>query len=89
MKAVSEINPDALEIARKCHEELLSGQSKGKLHGIPFLAKDVFLTTDRMQTTGLSNSRLVYIDGLSADSQEKNLLDVKHFKGRNRALKRL
>ncbi|KAJ5719785.1 hypothetical protein N7493_007363 [Penicillium malachiteum] len=51
VKAVSEINPDALELAEKCDEERLSGRSKGILHGIPFLAKDMFLTTDRMQTT--------------------------------------
>ncbi|GES63943.1 amidase protein [Aspergillus terreus] len=51
VRAVSEINPDAIEIARERDEERRAGQARGILHGIPFLAKDVFLTTDRLQTT--------------------------------------
>lgn len=52
VRTVSEINPDAIEIARERDEERRAGQARGILHGIPFLAKDVFLTTDRLQTTG-------------------------------------
>lgn len=53
MRGVSEINPDALQIVRMCDEERKAGHTKGILHGIPFLVKDVFMTTDRMQTTGM------------------------------------
>lgn len=53
MRGVSEINPDALQIARMCDEERKAGHTKGILHGIPFLVKDVYMTTDRTQTTGM------------------------------------
>ncbi len=49
IKAVIEVNPQALEIARAC---VPSGSRKpGLLHGIPVLLKDNIDTGDRMQTT--------------------------------------
>ncbi|KAJ5654943.1 hypothetical protein N7490_001946 [Penicillium lividum] len=49
--AVSEINPDALDIARERDDERQNDQTRGVLHGIPILLKDVFSTTDSISTT--------------------------------------
>lgn len=51
LKAVIELNPDALEIARKLDEERKSGKVRGQLHGIPIMIKDNIDTGDKMQTT--------------------------------------
>ncbi len=51
LNAVIEINPDALEIARKLDEELQNGNSRGPMHGIPVLLKDNIDTHDKMHTT--------------------------------------
>ena len=41
LEAVIEINPDALQIAKTLDEERRAGSSRGMLHGIPVLTKDV------------------------------------------------
>ena len=51
LKSVIEINPDALEIARKLDEERKNGNVRGPLHGIPVMIKDNIDTGDKMQTT--------------------------------------
>lgn len=51
LKAVIEINPDALAIARTLDRERKQGHIRGPLHGIPVLLKDNIDTADRMQTT--------------------------------------
>lgn len=51
IKAIIEINPDALSIARTLDSERQSGRIRGPLHGIPVLLKDNLNTDDRMQTT--------------------------------------
>ena len=51
LNSVREINPDALEIARKLDQELTDGKSRGPLHGIPILLKDNVDTDDKMHTT--------------------------------------
>lgn len=51
LKAVIELNPDALEIARKLDEERKTGKVRGSLHGIPVMIKDNIDTGDKMQTT--------------------------------------
>jgi amidase len=50
--AVSQVNPRALEIAEERDRERARGDTRGILHGIPILVKDVFCTTDGMNTTG-------------------------------------
>jgi amidase len=40
LKAVIELNPDALDIARALDEERKSGTIRGPLHGIPIMIKD-------------------------------------------------
>ncbi len=40
-RAVIELNPDALDIARERDGERRRGFVRGPLHGIPFLVKDV------------------------------------------------
>ncbi|KAJ2981359.1 hypothetical protein NUW58_g527 [Xylaria curta] len=51
LKAVIELNPDALDIARATDDERKRGVVRGPLHGIPFLVKDNIATKDKMQTT--------------------------------------
>ncbi|PSN70519.1 amidase signature enzyme [Corynespora cassiicola Philippines] len=59
--AISQINPDALDIARERDEERKVGRSYGLLHGIPIVVKDLFLTTDKLESSngcsGLSRAR--------------------------------
>ncbi|NJN17300.1 MAG: amidase [Oscillochloris sp.] len=51
LRAVIEVNPDALEIADRLDAELAAGSSRGPLHGIPVLIKDNLDTADRMLTS--------------------------------------
>jgi amidase len=51
LNSVIEINPAALEIARKMDAERKSGKIRGPMHGIPILIKDNIDTADKMQTT--------------------------------------
>ncbi|EER41559.1 amidase [Histoplasma capsulatum H143] len=55
LKAVIEINPDALDIAARMDCERNQGKHHGPLHGIPFLVKDTMSTKDKMQTTAGSS----------------------------------
>lgn len=51
LRAVIELNPDALSIADTLDAERKSGRLRGPLHGIPVLVKDNIDTGDRMMTT--------------------------------------
>ncbi|MBI4625125.1 MAG: amidase [Verrucomicrobia bacterium] len=51
LKAVLEVNPDALAIAEKLDAERKAGTVRGPLHGIPILIKDNIATADGMETT--------------------------------------
>jgi amidase len=51
LRAVIELNPDALAIAAERDAERRAGRVRGPLHGIPVLVKDNLDTADRMQTT--------------------------------------
>jgi amidase len=51
LRAVLEINPDALSIADSLDRERRAGKVRGPLHGIPILIKDNIDTADRMTTT--------------------------------------
>jgi amidase len=51
LRAVLEINPDALSIAAALDQEYTSKGPRGPLHGIPVLVKDNIDTHDRMTTT--------------------------------------
>jgi amidase len=51
LRAVIEINPEALEIAKQMDAERKSGKVRGPMHGIPILIKDNIDTGDQMQTT--------------------------------------
>jgi amidase len=51
LRAVLEINPDALTIAQDLDDERRRGRVRGPLHGIPVIIKDNIDTHDRMQTT--------------------------------------
>ena len=51
LRAVIELNPEALNIARQMDEERKSGKIRSAMHGIPILIKDNIDTGDQMQTT--------------------------------------
>ena len=51
LRAVIELNPEALAIADQCDRERREGPLKSPLHGIPVLIKDNLDSADRMQTT--------------------------------------
>ncbi len=51
LNSIVEINPDALEIARKMDAERKSGNVRGLMHGIPVVLKDNIDTADKMHTT--------------------------------------
>src|SRR5689334_5173477 len=50
-RSVIEVNPDALDIARRRDAERRRGRVRGPLHGLPLLVKDNIDTGDRMLTT--------------------------------------
>lgn len=51
LRAVLQINDDALEIADRLDAERRAGKLNGPLHGIPVLVKDNIATADKMETT--------------------------------------
>jgi len=51
LRAVLEVNPDALAIAAALDAERQAGQVRSPLHGIPVLLKDNIDTADRLHTT--------------------------------------
>ncbi len=51
LRAVLEINPDALALADELDQERSTEGPRGPLHGIPLLIKDNIATVDQMQTT--------------------------------------
>lgn len=51
LRAVLELNPDALKVARELDRERKSGRLRGPLHGVPVLIKDNIDTHDRMTCT--------------------------------------
>ncbi|MBJ7600513.1 amidase [Candidatus Nephthysia bennettiae] len=51
LRAVIEINPEAVGIAEHMDQERRSGRVRGPLHGIPILVKDNMDTADSMSTT--------------------------------------
>ncbi|OAT05815.1 amidase [Blastomyces gilchristii SLH14081] len=55
LKAVIEVNPDALDIAMMMDREREQRRNHGLLHGIPFLVKDTMGTKDKMRTTAGSS----------------------------------
>ncbi|KAI9855499.1 MAG: hypothetical protein M1824_006095 [Vezdaea acicularis] len=51
LRAVTELNPDALSIAAELDAERANGTSRGPLHGIPLLIKNNIATFDKMTNT--------------------------------------
>ncbi|PGH15007.1 hypothetical protein AJ79_02687 [Helicocarpus griseus UAMH5409] len=72
LKAVIEVNPDALDIAARVDREREEGKTTGPLHGIPFLVKDTMATKDKMQTT--AGSRVLIGTVVSQDAHVVALL---------------
>ncbi len=51
LNTVIELNPDAIDIARKLDQERAQGKIRGPLHGVPIMIKDNIDTADKMMTT--------------------------------------
>lgn len=51
LKSVLEINPDALEMARRLDQERRDKGIRSPLHGIPVLVKDNIGTSDKLHTS--------------------------------------
>lgn len=51
LRSIAEVNPDAIETARRLDKERKRKGPRGPLHGIPVVLKDNIATTDRMGTT--------------------------------------
>jgi amidase len=51
LRAVIEINPDALAIADQLDQERSAGRVRSPIHGIPILIKDNIASADRMETS--------------------------------------
>jgi amidase len=62
LRAVIELNPDALAIATSLDRERAAGKVRGPLHGIPVLLKDNIATGDKMCTSAGS----LALDGVRA-----------------------
>ncbi|CAM1511977.1 Fc.00g094900.m01.CDS01 [Cosmosporella sp. VM-42] len=52
VRSISEVNPDALAIARDRDKERAQGRPRGLLNGLPILVKDIFIGNGRVNTTG-------------------------------------
>ncbi|KAM5443733.1 putative amidase [Microsporum ferrugineum] len=51
VRAVTEINPDALAIAQQMDDERKKGKIRGPLHGLPIVIKNNIFTDDKMSST--------------------------------------
>ncbi|KAF3922811.1 hypothetical protein ABW21_db0202348 [Orbilia brochopaga] len=58
LRAVLELNPDALDIATSLDAERANGKIRGPLHGVPILLKDNIATDDKMNNTAGSYALL-------------------------------
>jgi amidase len=58
LSSIIEANPEVMEIAKTRDRELRQGQSRGPLHGIPVVVKDLLATADSMATTAGSMALL-------------------------------
>lgn len=66
LRAVIEINPDALAIAAALDRERAARGPRGPLHGIPVLLKDNIATADKMETTAGSLALVGHRPGADA-----------------------
>ncbi|KAF3491302.1 amidase [Arthroderma uncinatum] len=51
VRAVTEINPDAMAMAKQLDEERKKGKLRGPLHGLPMIIKNNIFTDDKMSST--------------------------------------
>ena len=51
LRAVTQLNPDAIEIAQQLDDERAKGATRGPLHGLPIIIKNNIATDDSMDTT--------------------------------------
>ncbi|EFQ98456.1 glutamyl-tRNA(Gln) amidotransferase subunit A [Nannizzia gypsea CBS 118893] len=66
VRAVTEINPDALTIARQMDRERKQGKLRGPLHGLPIVIKNNIFTDDKMSST--AGSYAIFGARTSADA---------------------
>jgi len=56
LNSIIQVNPDALQIAESLDKEIIEGNIRGPLHGIPVVLKDNIDTHDKMATTAGSRA---------------------------------
>ncbi|EGE04499.1 amidase [Trichophyton equinum CBS 127.97] len=66
VRAVTEINPDALTIAKQMDNERKMGKLRGPLHGLPIVIKNNIFTDDKMSST--AGSYAIFGARTSADA---------------------
>ncbi|WP_127509376.1 amidase family protein [Paenibacillus humicus] len=71
LKAVLEVNPDAIAVAEALDAERLERGSRGPLHGIPILLKDNIDTGDRMHTSAGSLALAEHFAGMDSAVAEQ------------------
>ncbi|CDN43494.1 amidase family protein [Paenibacillus sp. P22] len=71
LKAVLEVNPDAIAVAEALDAERLERGSRGPLHGIPILLKDNIDTGDRMHTSAGSLALAEHFAGMDSTVAEQ------------------
>lgn len=77
IRAVIEVNPDALDIANGLDRERASGKVRSPLHGIPFLVKDVGNSLDMLYSSSLIN--LLWLNGNVEYSHQRQDADNRRF----------
>ena len=56
LRSIIQVNPEAITIAEQLDKELIAGNIRGPLHGIPVVLKDNIDTHDQMNTTAGSRA---------------------------------
>lgn len=74
LRAIIDVNPDALETARQKDQQLAEGESPGLLHGLPVVLKANIATADNMPTT----AGALVLEGFLAGTDAELVAQLRH-----------